>query len=201
MKQRTTLEEMNEHVELADFNALASDSEKEERLDSALQCALEILNDQLEETWVALRGELEEARGTMYIYALIADSWYMLPLYAVEVEGENGGYAVCSFVPSAHLMLSHLAQTAPRRDLIACARNEAPVNILVIFAIAPPVSATMTREELIETCVHTVTQDTSLEELGPWGAGVQNLYVVKRLEALEGEEVKWSTESVNNVEH
>ena len=197
MKQRTPLEEMNEHVELADYNALASDTEKQERLDSALDCALEILEGHLKETWVGIRGDLENERGSMYIYAQVDDTWYMLPLYAVEVEGEAGGYALCSFVPSVHLIYSHLAQVAPRRDLIACARGEAFVSLLVIFAVAPPVSMNMTRGEFIEACVQVVDNSESLDTLGPWGSGVQSMhYLTSGLAGRLEDEIEWTSQSI-----
>lgn len=197
MKQRTTLEEMNEHVELADFNALASDTEKEERLDSALECAVEILTDQLAKTWVGIRGDLEDERGSMYMYAQVDEVWYMLPLYAVEVEGEAGGYALCSFVPSTQLIYSHLAQVAPRRDLIACARGEAFVSLFVIFAVAPPVSMNMTREEFIEACVQVVDNSEHLDTLGPWGAGVQSMHYLTSSPAGLEDEIEWTSRSIH----
>jgi len=175
MRVRTTLEEMREHVELADYNDLASEQEKDERLDCALDCACQYLAERLEETWSELRTELEDVRGVPYIYVgILPDTWQMIsPLFA-EIEGEPTGYALSPLLPSAKLILSQLAQTTSRRSIIENAHQETGIHLLIVHAYAPPVVMQKSRKQVIDELIKLATFPDQVDraELGAWGAGL-----------------------------
>ena len=185
---RTPLDELREHLDLADHNHLASDTEIDERLDCALDCASQILIEHLEEcdAWRDVRRDLEEVAGVPYIYVQVDESWYALPPLFAEVEGELGGYALSPLLPSAQLILAQLCQVVPRRDLIDLADKERALCLLVVHAFAPPVVMDRTRAQTLETLTQHARdpENHSLDELGAWGRGISRATLIPQREPL-----------------
>lgn len=173
-RTRTTLEELREHVELADHNHLASEREIDERLDCALDCATQLLAERLEASWSELRTELEDAHGVPYIYAEIRGGWYIIPPLFAEIEGSPIGYALSPLLPSAPLLLRQLAQSVARRELINLANDEEGVTLLIAHAFAPPVVLDQTREQVIDCLISLATTPSEVdrETMGAWGRGL-----------------------------
>lgn len=175
-RQRTTLDELREHVELADHNELASATEIDERLDCALDCATQLLTERLDsDGWgKELRGDLENVAGVPYIYAEIRGAWYMIPPLFAEIEGSPIGYALSPLLPSSSLILRQLAQIVPRRELINLAHDEGAIALLIVHAYAPPVAMEATRATLIDALITLARApaDVNAETLGAWGHSI-----------------------------
>ena len=148
MTQLTTKREIDEHLDLA-LHADLSETERDERLDAALQCACDVFLELLATGWEDLRRELESANGLPFIYVYTTNKWIMLsPLFA-EVRGDKRGYALAPVIPSASLLVSQLAREVNRVDFCREILNETDTQILIITAYSPPVAFEYERDALL----------------------------------------------------
>ena len=179
MSRFTPQREIDEHLDLA-LHADLSDTEKDERLDAALQCACDVLLDALEPGWQDLRRELESVTGLPYIYIYITGKWIMLsPLFA-EVRGDKRGYALAPVIPSSSLLVSQLAREVDRVAFCRSILNEDEVQILIITAYAPPVAFEHERDALLFSFKdaaenHEDDLRTLVDTLPRWGSSINRV--------------------------
>jgi len=165
--------EMRRYIELCEEGHLPTDK-IDEMMDCALECARLLTLKSISARWRELRPQLEEERGTPFIYVGVHTDddieWIAIPPMYAEVDAKNG-YALSPVIPSSALLVSHLAQQTTRAGLINNADAVLPLEILIIHALTPPVSFELTRAEFITRCIE-VSTGAPMETLGDYHRAV-----------------------------
>ncbi len=177
----TRTREIEEHLELAALDTCGP-SERDERLDSALEAARLELLVAITPAWDEARREFEGYHGTPYVYVRTGDAWVCLPLGFAEIEGDDENvYALTPLAPSARQLSELVAQNVDREDFARSIVADSEIEILTVHAIAPPLVVGLTRGEVIEALSRYARNEARDEDeiaLGPWGGAVQRVTLI-----------------------
>lgn len=165
--------EMRRYIEMCERGDLPTEK-IDELLDCALECARLLTLKSISARWRELRPQLEEERGTPFIYVGVHTDddveWIAIPPMYAEVEAKNG-YALSPIVPSSAMLISHLAQQITRAGLINNADKSHQLEILIIHALTPPVSFELTRADFINQCIE-IACGAKMETLGNYAQAI-----------------------------
>jgi len=171
----TRTREINEHLSLAKLKETAK-RERDERLDAALEAARLEFMLEIEDQWSELRKELEGEHGTPFIYVRVHDdTWISIPPLYAEVEGEESGYALVPYLPSASMISERVAMEVDREAFCSWATSEKVYELLAVNALYAPTCLGLGRAEMLSALLaHAQNPEArSLESrLGPWGLSV-----------------------------
>lgn len=171
----TRTREINEHLSLAKLKETAK-RERDERLDAALEAARLEFMLEIEDQWNDLRKELEGEHGTPFIYVRVYDdTWLSIPPLYAEVEGEERGYALVPYLPSASMISERVAMEVDREAFCSWTTSEKVYELLAVNALYAPTCLGLGRAEMLNALLaHAQNPEArSLESrLGPWGLSV-----------------------------
>lgn len=178
----TRVREIEEHLELAALDTCGP-SERDDRLDSALEAARLELLVAISPAWGDTRREMESYHGAPYIYVRAGGSWICIPLGFAEIEGddEESVYALTPLAPNARQLSELVAQNVDREEFARAIVADSEIEILTIHAIAPPLVVGLTRDEALDALIRYArneARDEDPEKLGPWGGAVQRVTLI-----------------------